>query len=47
MVYKDVLSASNSKIIEISLFGLQKGFPENNFSVMTRSGAKGSKVNHA
>ncbi len=46
-VYKEALNSSSSQTIQTSLAGLMKPFPANNFSAMTRSGAKGSKVNHS
>lgn len=46
-LYKESVSSGGSKVISISLQGLIKDFPMNNFSTMTRSGAKGSKVNHS
>jgi DNA-directed RNA polymerase I subunit RPA1 len=47
MAYSSVMNQVGSKIINCSLDGLIKGFPENNFTTMTRTGAKGSKVNHS
>jgi DNA-directed RNA polymerase I subunit RPA1 len=47
MAYSSVMNQVGSKIINTSLNGLIKGFPENNFTTMTRTGAKGSKVNHS
>jgi hypothetical protein len=40
------MSQKGSEILKTALGGLIKKFPFNNFSTMTNSGAKGSKVNH-
>lgn len=45
--YKHHLQEFGSKIIETSLKGFVKRFPDNNFSMMTVTGAKGSNVNHS
>lgn len=47
MVYKGKLSKGGSNVIKNCLSGLNKPFPQNCFTTMTRSGAKGSMVNHS
>jgi len=46
-IYKQELNQSSSLVIQDCLKGLLKPFPDNNFSSMTRTGAKGSNVNHS
>lgn len=45
--YKHHLKEHSSEIIESCLKGFVKRFPDNNFSMMTITGAKGSNVNHS
>ena len=45
--YKHHLNEKSSKVIDYALSGFQKQFPQNNFSMMTVTGAKGSNVNHS
>lgn len=46
-IYKSSMAEKSSKVIKLALNGLQKQFPENNFATMTKTGAKGSNVNHS
>jgi DNA-directed RNA polymerase I subunit RPA1 len=41
------LNEKSSKIIDVCIKGFSKMFPQNNFSMMTVAGAKGSNVNHS
>jgi DNA-directed RNA polymerase I subunit RPA1 len=45
--YKHHLHEKSSVVIEDCLKGFVKKFPQNNFSMMTVTGAKGSNVNHS
>lgn len=47
MIYKAKNSKGGSAVIKDTLGGLEKPFPYNCFTTMTRSGAKGSMVNHS
>jgi DNA-directed RNA polymerase I subunit RPA1 len=41
------LNTKSSKVSDYCLTGFKKTFPQNNFSMMTVTGAKGSNVNHS